>query len=367
MGLRSSVGSAFACAGWLALVAVRGIVDADKALENEGAARAAAAFTTPRFASGGGPTLAFAAVGDTGWANATLDLVVDRMNRSGEELGFSFVLLLGDNFYRDGVESDTDPMWTTHFEQAFGGPDLDVPFYAALGNHDHNGNVRAQVEYTDRETRWTMPGTYYAFTRPAGGGREAEFFVLDSSSLIEGRLACREQLRWLEQKLASSTAEWKIVVSHHPLRSSGEHGGSSVMRGHIEDLVAARGVALVLSGHDHDLELQETVRGYLQVVSGAGASTRAVGRWSEWTRFASERPGFAWVGIDGDEMWIALIEAAAGPVYSRRFTLEDPGAVDRASTEVPPLTGAPSPARTPGSPGSRAAPRTSRDSSPGSP
>lgn len=280
-------------------------------------------YRAPEFAAGR-PALAFLALGDTGWPGPILDGVVAEMERNARALPFSFVCLLGDNFYPDGVSSLEDPRLVQDFERTFVGEHLGVPFHVALGNHDHNGIAQAQVEYSARSPRWRMPSPYRSFVEPAGAGTTAEFFVLDTEEIRRLERAGDEQLRWFEERLASSQASWKIVLGHHPVRSNGEHGGIPRIERTIESLLERYDVALYLSGHDHDLELLETGKGYLQVVSGAGSSTRSMG-WGDDSLFASVAPGYVWVGIDRDELWLVFIEAGRGPVYSRRFARSEFG------------------------------------------
>jgi tartrate-resistant acid phosphatase type 5 len=280
-------------------------------------ARALPPYRAPEFLSGAA-SLSFLALGDMGWPGPARDAVVARMEHTASALPYSCVCLLGDNFYRsgtdgDGVRSIDDPRWQTGFEQVFSGSNLAVPFHALLGNHDHNGNAEAQVEYGARGTRWHMPGRYYSFALPAGTDCRAQFFVLDTEGIRREEREGVEQLRWLEQRLASSDARWKIALGHHPVRSNGVHGSIERVRGALEPLFERHGVALYLSGHDHDLELIETERGFLQVVSGAGSSTRDM-RWGPDTRFASAAPGFVWVGIDRDELRLVFVDAGSGPV-----------------------------------------------------
>src|SRR5262245_36162197 len=275
----------------------------------------------------GRTSLSFLALGDVGWPGPARDGVVAAMNRAAAALPFSFVCLLGDNFYEngrdgDGVRSSDDPRWQTGFEQVFAGARLEVPFYSALGNHDHNGNPEAQVEYTERGTRWHMPESYYSFVVPAGAGCEAQFFVLDTEAIRRKERESTEQLRWLEDKLARSQAGWKIVIGHHPVRSNGEHGRITRVADALEPLFERHGVALYLSGHDHDLEALETGRGFLQVVSGAGSSTRDM-RWRDDTRFASAAPGFAWVGIEGEVLQLVFVDAERGPLRCLRYELSE--------------------------------------------
>ena len=64
--------------------------------------------------------------------------------------GFGFVVLLGDNFYEDGVASVDDPQWQTKFEDPYA--NIDLPFYAVLGNHDHMPPLMRRLDcLADRE------------------------------------------------------------------------------------------------------------------------------------------------------------------------------------------------------------------------
>ena len=68
--------------------------------------------------------------------------------------------MMGDNFIQHGVENLDDPQFQEKFEKVY---TQKVPFYPVLGNHDLQGNWRAQVEYTNHSERWTMPDSSYDF------------------------------------------------------------------------------------------------------------------------------------------------------------------------------------------------------------
>ncbi len=238
----------------------------------------------------------FYAVGDTGLASEAREAVIEEMLKQGKKLPPDFIFLAGDNFYESGVESVEDPKWQDHFEIPFSTDRFDVPFYACLGNHDYFGNVAAQVEYSNDHPRWNMPAPYYTFSRQIGRNVTADFFVLDTTPIEEGDHSTEAQLRWFREKLAGSQADWKIVVGHHPLYSGGEHGRSRRNYRALSPLLEEYEVDLYICGHDHDLQLHDTGRGWLHLISGSGSKLRSV-RWVDTTLFARAESGFARVNL----------------------------------------------------------------------
>lgn len=261
-----------------------------------------------------GPSgLDFFALGDIGWNSPERKRVIERMVATASIAKPSFVALLGDNFYREGVASADDPRWQTDFEQAFPESGLNVPFVAALGNHDHNGSIDAQVEYTKRSRRWTMPGRYHKYERQLGASdQHAALFFVDTTPFRTEWNGAREQTEWLDAELAKCRARWRIVIGHHPILSHGEHGGSSIVARELVPLFERHGVHLYLSGHDHDLQLIRSRTNWCQIVSGAGSSTREVGR-GRGTEFALAEPGFAWLRLTETSAHVEFVGAETGP------------------------------------------------------
>ncbi|VDL71310.1 unnamed protein product [Nippostrongylus brasiliensis] len=50
------------------------------------------------------------------------------------------------------------------FEDVYNTDALDIPWYMIAGNHDHFGNVTAQVVYTKHSKKWHFPDLYYKVT-----------------------------------------------------------------------------------------------------------------------------------------------------------------------------------------------------------
>ena len=268
-----------------------------------------------RFADGA-PSVSFFAIGDTGYAGEILHANVRSMQRRAERQPVAFVLLLGDNFYPEGVGSTDDRLWREVFEQPFA--DLAVPFHAVLGNHDHRGRYGAQIEYTKKSERWRMPARWYTFSVPVKGGLEAQFFALDTQPIHRGWAEAKEEQDWLETELGTSKARWKIVFGHHPILSHGSHGETAELLARVAPILERHEVDLVVSGHDHDLQILRAKKGWIQVVSGAGSSTRD-SEWDEDTLCALAEPGYAWIGIGAKELWIEIATAREGAQFRHRI------------------------------------------------
>ena len=225
-----------------------------------------------------GTSIDFLVIGDTGADTSDRALLIPALEAALERTGSSFVILTGDNIYPHGVASVDDPQWELHIEQPFGRIARSAPLYPCLGNHDHEGNPAAQLEYAKEHDFWRLPAPYHSFKRSAGDV-SIEFFVLDTT-IIRRRpmydLAASDQVAWLSRAMSESDATYKVAIGHHPTHSGGPKGGSSSVTWHVAHTFASNDLDLYLSGHNHDLELIDSGRGWFQVVSGAGALPQPV-------------------------------------------------------------------------------------------
>ena len=131
----------------------------------------------------------------------------------------------------------------THISNKFEAPyaALDFPFYVTLGNHDYGGCVfgkcgagwefeksAAQVEYTLRSSKWTMPAEYYSFIE-----QHVQFFALDTNAMMwdPWYSSADDQHQWMTEQLQQpSETKWKIAFGHQPFRSNGQHGNAGSTR-----------------------------------------------------------------------------------------------------------------------------------------
>ena len=229
-------------------------------------------------------------IGDWGTGHSLQSQIAGGMQAFARQTHPQFVISTGDNFYPRGVTSVDDPMFRTIFEDVYTGADLQIPWYAALGNHDHFGSIQSQISYSEHSSRWRLPSAWYRFSQ-AHDGVSADFFILDTDALVAGET--REQLGWLNHELESSTADWKICVGHHPIRSYGHYGGDPTLVREVKPILDRHGVAAYLCGHDHDLQLVKAPEDhFVCVVSGGGGKARDT-RFGEDSRFAWTNGGFA--------------------------------------------------------------------------
>jgi tartrate-resistant acid phosphatase type 5 len=273
--------------------------------------------------------LNFLAVGD--WGSPGVAPVARAMGEWAAEMAPRAVISTGDNFYPSGVKSVDDPQWKTSFEDVFSAPGLQCPWHVVLGNHDHWGDIAAQIAYTATSPRWRMPARYFSWSEFLPDGALVDFFFIDTDPVYEGTHGFKttfiplqdfviEQFRWLNAELAASTADWKIVVGHHPVFSGGVHGASWGLIRYLKPMLEEHGVRVYLNGHDHDFE-HIVVDGVAYITCGGGAEPREV-QAASGSLFARSTLGFmaatltraafsfSFVGIDGQPFYAATVASA---------------------------------------------------------
>jgi acid phosphatase len=251
--------------------------------------------------------------------------VAKQLAAAAEAMQAKFVLAVGDNFYEDGVASVTDPQWQTSFEKVYTAPSLQVPWHAILGNHDYHGNAQAQIDYSQTSKRWHMPSRYYRRTEAIDSQHSVDFFFLDTMPMATFDLGetqhagnvpwhdAPRQMAWLETSLTASTADWKIVVGHHPIYSGGSHGDTPYLVEHVLPLLEKHGVQAYLNGHDHDL--QHLRAGKVDLFCSGGGSRPRPTLETPHTKFAKGCSGFMAVSLQRDRMDIRMIDDQGRVLY----------------------------------------------------
>lgn len=251
------------------------------------------------------PSVGFVFVGDTGTGTPAQHEVATAMGRYCRRIAVcQFGVLLGDNFYPAGVQSVSDPQWKTKFTDPYS--DLKLEWFVALGNHDYQGNVQAQIDYSAHSPLWNLPSRYYSFSRES-----VDFFVIDTNDFD------KKQRDWLEDELEHSQALWRIVVGHHPVFSYGQHGHSPSL---IRDLLPLleSSADLYLAGHDHDKQVLKS--GSVEfIISGGGAKLRPVSKGSK-SLFAKSSLGFSHLLVDKGTARLQMLSTAGEVEFERIYS-----------------------------------------------
>jgi 3',5'-cyclic AMP phosphodiesterase CpdA len=134
-----------------------------------------------------------------------------------------------------------------------------------------------------------------------------------------------EQSAWLEKELAGSKDDWKIVILHHPIYSSGgRHGSDLTLRKILEPLFVKYNVSVVLAGHDHFYERTKPQHDIVHFVVGSGGRLAAGDIDKRSTITAS--------GFDTDQAFLA-VEILGDNLYfnaiSRSGLIVDSGIIAR--------------------------------------
>ncbi|XP_065913697.1 tartrate-resistant acid phosphatase type 5-like isoform X2 [Dysidea avara] len=285
--------------------------------------------------------LSFLVVGDWGGKSSppyytpAQKSVALQMGRTAEEINSQFTVSLGDNFYKNGVTDEDDPRFNTTFESVFTAESLQPRWYIIAGNHDHNGNVSAQIEYTKKSHRWYMPNYYYTeIIRIPDSGVAVQFVFIDTELLTRGNQACLQpatqdsQWTWIENTLAASIARWLFVLGHHPVWSIDNHGPTQVLVDCLRPLLIKYKVTAYFCGHDHTMQhIHEEDSSVEYFVSGAGHSINPsqthVGdvppqsllfHYGSWDPFKT-RGAFAYVSVYPAIMNVTYVDYKGNELY----------------------------------------------------
>jgi len=267
----------------------------------------------PRAWTTTGDHITFAVLGDNGSGGRNQMDVAGQMARTYQATPYGLVLLAGDISYYGSIDDRWEDVFVEPYTPLI---DAGVEWELAIGNHEitEKKSERAAAEIESQIRRLGKPGTYYSAVHGP-----MEVFVIDTSTPLSEGTGATEQLAWLEEALARSSARWKVALLHHPPYSSGDHGSQMTVREAVEPLFAASGVDIAFTGHDHHYERTHPQAGVVWVVSGAGAKLSRVGH-SDFTAHAESTLQFMLVDIDGDVMDVRAI-TPGGRVIDR-FALQ---------------------------------------------
>ena len=265
----------------------------------------------------GDTAIRFAVIGDWGiWGQTDQVKVAKAMDKVGSECPYDFIVSTGDNFYDAGVDSVGDVLWNMSYEYVYTGPQLQCPWYVVLGNHDYRGAPSAEIAYTPLSARWRLPAKYFKELFSFGNGESVEMFFMDSNPYQKDLLRAGSsypelnaldtvsQNGWIESGLRNSSADWKLVIGHHPLYTCGVRKNQPQYMRKFEGLFNETHVDAYFCGHEHDLQVHKPEGSVTYFVSGGGGSKRAIQTPFVFTHFAQSSLGFMVVEITSGKMTV---------------------------------------------------------------
>jgi predicted phosphodiesterase len=265
----------------------------------------------------GDTAVRFAVIGDWGmWGQEDQLKVAKAMDKIGSECPYDFIVSTGDNFYDAGVDSVGDVLWDMSYEYVYTWPQLQCPWYVVLGNHDYRGAPSAEIAYSNMSPRWKLPSKYFKEQFSAGGNESVEMFFMDSNPYQKDLLSAAgsypelngqdtvSQNGWIESGLRNSSADWKLVIGHHPLYTCGVRKNQPQHMRKFEGLFNETHVDAYFCGHEHDLQVHKPEGNVTYFVSGGGGSKRPVQTPFEFTHFAQSTLGFMVVEIANGRMTV---------------------------------------------------------------
>ncbi|XP_070379154.1 tartrate-resistant acid phosphatase type 5-like isoform X3 [Dermacentor albipictus] len=272
-----------------------------------------------------------------------------------------FVLSLGDNFYFKGVRSVDDRRFKARtlkrtFEDVYSAPSLQVPWLIVAGNHDHDGNVSAQIEYSKRSKRWHFPFYYYnkTYQIPGAANHTLDILMLDTVLLCgntdpddeesqpvllnRNEALYNRQFRWINKILAQSEARYVLVAGHYPIYSACSHGTTKCLERDLDPLLQKYRVNAYLAGHDHDLQhirperlgwnVEYFVSGCANFINPSLIHRRSLPRNSLKFAWASvfSYGGFAYMEVAEDSMVITFYDSGGKILHENVMKPRPPAA-----------------------------------------
>lgn len=270
-------------------------------------------------------------IGNSGEGNEEQVAVAQAMGAKCEaEGGCTAVLMTGNMAFDTGVTSENDLQWETKFEQPYNQDGLNgLKFYAVPGQKDYcpfgaifcNGIVGTAAhmiaysalpvgigEGTRSSDKFTMPARFYDLE--LGAENFVHVFGIDTQDTAGG--TPNDQPEIMQQRVADSSAIWKIVFGAFPRFSSGAQGNVLQILDQqypspgifsLQETVYC-GTDLFIAGHDDSRELFDQGKdsncpSTFLAVSGASAKVNNTGNTPEGNSlfFDDTTEGFAYLEL----------------------------------------------------------------------
>lgn len=231
--------------------------------------------------------------------------IAELMGQMAENVDIEAVVAAGDVHHFEGVRSVNDPLWMTNYELVYSHPELMIPWYPILGNHEYRGNTQAVLDYSQVSARWEMPARYYTKVLE-NDDITVRLVMIDTAPLLDKYRedtekypdACKQdmdkQLAWLDSVLTSAKEDWVLVVGHHPIYADTDKNDSERldMEKRVDSILRKHNnVNMYLCGHIHNFQHIRKAGSKIDYVVNTSASLSRKVKAVEGTVFCSGERG----------------------------------------------------------------------------
>lgn len=266
--------------------------------------------------------LTFLVANDTG-RNGYYDqkAIARTMGQMAEKIKPECVFAVGDIHHFDGVQSTSDPLWKSNYEDIYNHPELMIAWYPVLGNHEYRGNTQAMIDYSNVSRRWRMPARYYT-KRFKKHGTTIRFVLLDTAPLISryhgnadkypdaDKQDMNRQLQWADSVLTAANEDWIIVMGHHPIYAETDKNQKERkdLQKNLDPILRKHKVDAYICGHLHNFQHHRAPGSDMDyIVNSAGALSREV-KPVKSTVFCSPETGFSAITASKDSLNVYFID-----------------------------------------------------------
>jgi hypothetical protein len=254
--------------------------------------------------------------------------VAEMMGRVAGISGTDFIAALGDVHHFMGVQSVSDPLWLTDYELVYSRPELMIPWYPVLGNHEYRGNTKAVLDYSNISRRWQMPSRYYSKTFSVSDSSKVLLLFVDTTPMIDkyredkssgaSKEDFNRQLKWIDSTLSHSDAKWKIVMGHHPvfagtLKPEAEQAD---LQNRLKPILENYNVDFYICGHIHLFEHLKIPGSAVDYIVNTSASQDRSLVQREDAVFGSAETGFLLCTVADSGISISLVGKDGRILYS---------------------------------------------------
>lgn len=255
--------------------------------------------------------------------------IAELMGNMAEQIDIECVIAAGDVHHFEGVRSVSDPLWMTNYELIYSHPELMIPWYSILGNHEYRGNTQAVIDYTNVSARWNMPARYYTKTFE-NDGVSVRLVMLDTAPLISKYRkdteqypdACKQdldrQLAWADSVLTVAKEDWVLVIGHHPIYAETPKNNSerSDMQNRLDTILRKHKVDMYLCGHIHNFQHIRMPGNNIDYIVNSSASLSREVKPIKGTLFCSGEPGFSLITADKNSLSLHMIDKEGKVIHT---------------------------------------------------